>query len=525
MWGRLSLLFLFFTTVAKASGSQYPSAISFESDRLPAFIGDVSFVKCAATPNAWHWAYSTTEKNKGLVVVDGVRGKSHQKVMLPIWSTDGRDLCYEAIDEGKATIVLDGNAGPTYEEIVGGPCFADHTNRMAYAVRKGRKQCVVVDGKEGDDYDRVSYVTFSRDGKRFAYTATRGEDTFVVVDGVPRNKYTILSNPSFSPDGRHISFVAIPGKGHGINGKSMGERLIEALTMEKSLGMFNVIDEDADPIYDAITLPTWISNDQMVYSANRGDAKYYVLNHVPHQIFETMIGGPSAYERHLAYEASEGKKDFVVIDGNAQPLYDSVVGMRWSPDGKHFVYAAKSGAKWSFVVDGIAGPLFDHIDFYEFYFTSNSRHWAYWAVDHAKQFIVEDGNRGPEYDVASHFTPIIFSQDGEHLAYIAQKGAASVLILDGHEELQTVGFIQDSPGLYGDFAPFFTTDARHVIYLLYQRNAKECVCVDGCMGPAASLLYSRPCVRSDGDLEFLASGEKSAQELYRVTISFKRPSS
>ena len=292
--------------------------------------------------------------------------------------------------------------------------------------------------------------------------------------------------------------------------------------------MFNVVDGQAGPVFDMITWPTWLPDGAIEYAAAKGMVSLYVDNGAPHEITGTMVGGPLPYKGHLAYEATLGNKTFAVLDGKPEPLYDSIGSIEFSPDGKHFAYSAKTGNQWQLIIDGQPGSLFDLVAPFTPYFSADSQHWAHWATSHDKRFVVMDGKPGPEFDNVGGFTRLVFSRDGKHLAYIGQKGRKSVLVVDGHEGPETDGYISDGPnqprngGGFDQLPPFFTPDTDHLVYLINQSDGKIRVCIDSEMGPVHGVLYSCPSIRSDGKLEYVASGDKMDSELYRVTISFSQ---
>jgi rRNA maturation protein Nop10 len=127
---------------------------------------------------------------------------------------------------------------------------------------------------------------------------------------------------------------------------------------------------------------------------------------------------------HIAWAERRGAKWAVVIDGRAEPEYDEIRYINFSPDGKHVAYGAKRnqwfGNKWFVVVDGQPGPEHDGIGCINF--SPDGKHVAYrasnnkWLVN--KWFVVVDGQAGPEYNGIGG---IIFSPDGKHVAYRARR--------------------------------------------------------------------------------------------------------
>ncbi len=134
--------------------------------------------------------------NMGIMVVDGIEGKTYFNVGNPVFSPDSQRLAYAATEsrplgndqyEVRSFVVVDGVEGKAYEgefAIASAPVFSPDSRRVAYAVRLTDRQFVIVDGTEGRVYDAVGQITFSPDSRHVAYAASQGERQFVVVDGM-----------------------------------------------------------------------------------------------------------------------------------------------------------------------------------------------------------------------------------------------------------------------------------------------------------------------------------------------------
>jgi hypothetical protein len=410
-------------------------------------------------------------------------------------------------------MVVDGKPGPASDEIYSLPEFSPDDLHVEYVIREHTTVRMVFDGQPGDPYDKIDLGMFSSDSKHFAYSAQNGGKMSIVLDGKPQLAHRMVGFVVFSPDGKHFAYPAID-------------------VQDKQVTEYMVVDGKADQTYDSVTIPSW-SSGVLSYAATRGNVDYIVVNGVPQQILDRIIGAPLRYGGHLAYEVAIGPKDYVVLDSTADPLYDSIGSIAFSPDGSHFVYSAKKDGKWCEVIDRKPGPMYDAVTLsFESSFSADGQHWAYWATDGNKQFVVADGVAGPKYDVTPASSRLIFSQSGKHLTYVAQKGRQQILIVDGKEVAETPvnGLIPDlwfsvSERFvdFRDLPPFFTRDGKHVVWVMQQPDATMRVCVDGVSGPVYTLILCGPYLRPDGKVEYLAQGAKDWRETYRVIISFPSP--
>ena len=56
----------------------------------------------------------------------------------------------------------------------------------------------------------------------------------------------------------------------------------------------------------------------------------------------------------MAYMATQGDNQFVVVDGKPGPTYFDIRSLAFSPDSLHLAYEAKMIDKWLLIVDGVA---------------------------------------------------------------------------------------------------------------------------------------------------------------------------
>jgi hypothetical protein len=393
---------------------------------------DVSTVighSLTASPDAKRFAYEASAGYKQWVVVDGKKGKEYCKVgdnyhYRPIFSPDSKRLAYQA----------------TIESSVEKMC--------------GEKMCIVVDGKEGKEYDAVEWPVFSPDSKRIGYIAIAGGKVegrlilggkkFIVVDGNEEKQYDRVLLPVFSPDSKRLAYCASVEREEGF------PRTREDLVVVdgKEVSVYQNADINI-PVFspDSKRVAYSVDNREPQTNAEQG---FVVLDGVPGKAYNRVGWWPvfSPDSNHIAYRAGIGKiiapfhpvketfsKEFIVLDGKEQTLYDSVCGpLVFSPDGKRLAYAACGERGWFIVVDGKEGKRCD-ITVLGLYcvFSPDSRRLAYKASAGEKKSVVVDEVEGKQYD---DVRSLIFSPDSKSVAYIARTGDKEFVVVNGREGKQ-----------------------------------------------------------------------------------------
>ena len=103
--------------------------------------------------------------------------------------------------------------------------------------------------------------------------------------------------------------------------------------------------------------------------------------------------------KHIAYAAipapfdAKGLSAYVVIDGVKQGPYSNIWGIRFTDDGKHLAYAASDGTDgdaWTYFLDGKpygkkVGSVYPPV------FSANGRHIAWEAERDKKPVLIVDG--------------------------------------------------------------------------------------------------------------------------------------
>jgi WD40-like Beta Propeller Repeat len=213
------------------------------------------------------------------------------------------------------------------------------------------------------------------------------------------------------------------------------------------------IDETKLGPVDSVMGSAVFSSDgnHFAYVAQRGRRECVVVDGQSNAEYDSIVDDSINFSRdgkHVAYAIKVGDKKRAVVDGQESTSYDGLGGLTFSPDSNHVAFGAWTGYSRFIVIDGQPGPSYDdvglihrghpHLDggkltmAYEDIggptFSSDGKRVAYAAQKGRKQFTVIDGQAGSDYDVIGN---LAFSRDGKHLAYSAKTGAAWVTVTDG----------------------------------------------------------------------------------------------
>ncbi len=201
---------------------------------------------------------------------------------------------------------------------------------------------------------------------------------------------------------------------------------------------------------------------------------------------DSLVVSPNG--RRVAYVARAGARAFVVVDGKEEKHYSAVgkeipyvtaegpevlhVGTpKFSPDSRRVAYVAREGKKWFVVVNGNEENPYDDVGGLTLIFSPDSRRVAYAASVAGKQFVVVDGEKKEKpYEWIG---ALLFSPDSRRVAYRAGVGGRQVVVVDGKEEVPYDGVAQgEGPGFFPgswwvaiDYLYLrFSPDSRRVAY-------------------------------------------------------------
>jgi hypothetical protein len=219
----------------------------------------------------------------------------------------------------------------------------------------------------------------------------------------------------------------------------------------------------------------------VVYIAEQAGKLHVVHNGLvgkPYQMIDNVRISPDG--KRVAYVVPLNGKSSLVLDGREGPAFDDISAPLFSPDSRHVLYKVREGVQFRIVVDGkidspyrqyTGDPLFAadsetiaHAEGAEgnrparlivsdlgfkpkgikescgekMVTNADKTRISAVCVTNGKRKVIEFSFAQPErtsegqlYDSISNLT---FSKDGTALAYVAEKGETSYLILNGREE-------------------------------------------------------------------------------------------
>jgi Tol biopolymer transport system component len=162
----------------------------------------------------------------------------------------------------------------------------------------------------------------------------------------------------------------------------------------------------------------------------------------------------SSDAKHLAYVASSGSKQWVVVDGKKGKEHKKAVGevgesigvVFFSPDGKRVVYSVceTMGSKDGWEEDPKTPGKRIYV----------TKRWG-------KMCVIVDGKEGEKYDIVKYVT---FSPDSKHIAYVAGRDGKEFIVVDDKEEKQQYDSVR---------WPEFSPDSKRLAYSASVEREKE----------------------------------------------------
>jgi hypothetical protein len=426
-----SLLFLFSLVAVCNSQTEQEDPVATASPKMEMSSRDV-------VRSLHHMAWVEKQGNLRIVRLDGKQqGGHYNEVAFLQFSPDESHLVFATRSDIEWWLVLDGKDQPEHYSLIQSMQWQPGSSQLVYTACREKKKCqLYVDGKAtGPEYEWVGSLKYSQDGKHMAYPVRHNNSVHTVVDG----KEIGPGMDHF--DGKHWGF------------SRTGRFYVAACRGYKTQGY-----------------------------------NYYINN------------------EHWKY----------VVDGKEGPEFEVISPIEFSRDGQHYAYAGttvKHGWKQkpvsSIMVDGAMLRSYDgqkffggaHINTgvhdYHPYFHGLSNPFyepggkLVYAARREKDVAVFVGDEAGQgfTDIVS---PIIFSPDAQHFAYIAQQGGNLVEVHDNHP-----GATFSIPGprrmCYVDWIYVTNEPRHHLVYELvcgatqfvqgHTTRALRQIVVDGKAGP------------------------------------------
>jgi WD40-like Beta Propeller Repeat len=325
---------------------------------------------------------------------------------------------------------------------------------LAFLGVKSGKQYIVADGNPGPAYDWIlpDSLFVIADGQA-AYIVQNDDTMQVSVGGRLDKPYQEIQFDRLfvSPDGKKAAYIAI-------------------LPSKK---MVVVLDGQEGPTFDSIDFPLFSPDSQhLAYRAESDGVAHVVVDGQVQPGYDTVVGISLSFSpdsQRVAYEAVRKGQHVIVIDGREAAQCNALrAGPGFSPDSKRWAAAIAADAsdpsslRTNVMIDGKIGPTYDAIFAGDMRFSPDSKHFAFGAMRDKRAFVVLDGvEKLPVDDIGSH--TLVFSPDSAHFAFAA---------LDGHDQV----VVSDSKMLKGWQAiqagtPLFSPDSKHLAYVGQQSGS------------------------------------------------------
>ena len=353
-----------------------------------------------------HLAWIEKRDGKETVRLDGVQqGGIFEDVKYLDFSSHEAHLAFFGKRDSAWIFVLDGQEHSQRYKKFTSIAFQPKGNSYAYCACVDKKCRLTVDGAEaGSEYDDVSYPQYSRDGKRLAFFVKRQKKWIAVVDG-----------KEFGPEVDDFWSSA-----WGFNRGS--SRFYEAAWIKGSRWLY-VVDGTAGPGFDVIS-----------YLSFTDDGKHY------------------AYGGTVAKSGFKKQKTYgsVVLDGQASGSYEgSGLGGAWTALAGETEYMTGGVRDLTPDFHGISTPQF-----------SPEGKLIYAARrDKGDVAVFVGSEAGPGFDEI--LSPVVFSGDSAHFAYVARQGDEFIPVRDNH---RGAGFTPSKHGATGVGWIAFGGNAEHLAF-------------------------------------------------------------
>jgi len=293
------------------------------------------------SPDSKHIAYCVSSFAYGtcVFVLDGT--ETHHtgsaKSYAPVFSPDSRHVAYSVREAGGTVMYLDGKPFLTADEVpLFGLAFAADSGKLVFPYRRGQKWFVAFGQDTYGPYDRVDplRIEISPDSRRITIPAYIGGEWFLFCGKEKHGPYGFAPHGTFSPDGQSIAWVG--GQEKDVRVYRDGQLLATVqrvgwrnFSADGQHFVFGGQIDDRDGRYvlfvDGVQTNSEGEMTDYLYSPDSQRLVAVMLKDAKKRIDEggrqsrphDGIGSPcfSPDSKHLAYVATDGGRNVVVIDG------------------------------------------------------------------------------------------------------------------------------------------------------------------------------------------------------------------
>ncbi len=488
--------------VAPVAQSLNSGALKIDAEPVAPAVEDQSPQRVVISPDGMHVAFVSIRGSRFAVVVDGKPSGKYDEIghlnsavnKEIIFSADGQHVMYIARRGDDQMVVIDGQEMVGYQ-LVDQFSFSPDGKQNAFVAQHDQQNfhlLAVINGKDSPFYATITDLQFSSNNAHVAYVGTvvdasKPENTSVVMDGKSEKPFYKVHDFHFSADGNHWAYVGEDFTGNVPAGTSVQKAHLMADGKELAA-------------YEEIYNCQLSADGHVAYTANKrthqGTPSEGMLTDecagLDSQVWDVAKGHRfpahgalplylSPDGQHVAWlEERPGNNELsLTVNGKHGLGYHGIENVLFSSDSQHVNYVARQNANGNYVVrdDDESGP---YTPVPTIYLSPNGKHVAFKVANSGTAFVVEDGKQQTTYE--SIYGPLVFSPDGEHLAYIAQAkdptanmtpiqrqqaqqspsySRGQYIVLDGQEQpvLPSVKF-----GSAVNSALHFSPDSKHLAY-------------------------------------------------------------
>lgn len=417
-----------------------------------------------------HVAWAGEQDGKWTVMLDGKqKGGMYKEVEYMTLSPDGLHIHFLGKLHDKWVHVFDGSEASQGYASVTAIAMQPQGTSFAYGAcaEKNKCQLVVDDKAVPGEYKNMSVPQYSADGKHLGFSGTRQKESVIVVDGHdagPRAGYYDPNRWGFDSNGRLYAAASTDFKWTYLIGDKMG------------------------PMFDVIS--------PIAFSADGQHYAYGAAN--VHSGFRKQKIDATVVLDGRAGQTSEGSGlvgvwtavlgQAVIAPMGIQILHADLFGASdpaFSPDGK-LTYAVRRGKGDVVVMVGDeAGPAVDEL-LSPILFSDDAKHSAYVGGRGDSFQEVRDGQPGKTFPVGARVGLVdwaVMSADGSRLAYELVRGGVDYMKQATRRARRSVVLDGQAGREYNSNSismMLFTTDNRHYLYAVSRVDGKyDVAVVDG----------------------------------------------